>query len=99
MRSLQLLLLASAPTGLFAQCPMPALPEDTVIGDCPAAGADLGEGATCTISCAAGNAQGAEGTYVYTCTGTELTEPAPVCAACDVGQYNEAAGAAACTPW
>eukprot|EP01051_Picozoa_sp_SAG22_P011838 SAG22_NODE_1175_length_5248_cov_5.674694_5_plen_127_part_00 len=96
---LRLLLLASATAGLFAQCVMPALPADTVIGDCPAAGADLLDAQTCTISCAAGNAQGAEGTYVYTCDGTELTEPAPVCAACILGEYNEAAGAAACTPW
>ena len=34
----------------------------------------------CVIECVAGQSQGAGGTYAYTCTGADLTEPAPACA-------------------
>ena len=39
----------------FAQCPMPALPADTQTADCPVAGADLADDATCTIACVVRN--------------------------------------------
>eukprot|EP01052_Picozoa_sp_SAG31_P061551 SAG31_NODE_20625_length_569_cov_1.010638_1_plen_176_part_10 len=87
-------------------CILPDFPAGTVAGSCERAAPDSPAvlstgGPPCSVRCAAGYAQGAEGTYDYTCSPSYpfdpiLEQPTPACAACEAGRYNPMPGAAAC---
>jgi hypothetical protein len=97
-------LLVALLRGAEAQCTLPGTLPDANTEFAPdqpaecAANGEMGTGDTCTVECNAGQSQAAAGTYVYVCTGTAFSEePAPQCAPCAEGEYNDNPGEAACT--